>query len=138
LALTISAGFTTTTTSPLKATRGSPSRRTLLHAFSVMDGISYELETPTTLVESNKRSRFFKLRKAGRLSSFWTATSDMVHPISTTRLRHTGRRLGRRKSASPSAATDGLRMQNFSCLKVFMNILLGESVNAARRLDTSG
>jgi transketolase len=82
----------TTTTSPLKATRGSHLRRTLQPGFWVTAGTFCGLATPMIPITSNTPWRSSARRKAVPLSSFSTAISATVRLTNRTPLRPMGSR----------------------------------------------
>jgi len=63
-------------------------------------------------IERIEHAIFFTRPRTARLSSFWIVTSAMARRISRTLLRPTASRSARRRSASPSATTDGQRTPN--------------------------
>ena len=115
LASTTSAGSATTTTSPSKATRASPSRRMSPPDSSPTVGTSCESATRMTLSASSMPSRYSARPRAGPRSSCSTATSATVRRTNRTPPQRMANRSARRKSDSPSAATDGRKTRSFSC-----------------------
>jgi transketolase N-terminal domain/subunit len=94
----ISAGSSTTTTSPSRVTRASLSPKTLPRAFWPMVGMCCGWETPMTQTASNTRWKYSGGPKAGPPFSFWTAISVMVRPINRTPPKPTANRWATRKS----------------------------------------
>jgi transketolase len=76
-------------------------------------GTSCGSATPTTSIVSNTPSRSSARQRAALPFSYWTATSATVHHTSKTPPQPMESRSATRRSASPSAVTDGPRTQSF-------------------------